>query len=268
MEIFGILWLDILIYIVIISGIIIIYKFAAYIVERAARTGKIPLDVVNGIKLLIRLIVVIVIIVLIIAFSQLPPEITLAISAIFGTVIGFASIQAIQNFISGLYIIITRPFGINDLIAVGNTEGMVTEISLNYTKILSTSGKRMLISNRNILNSNIINYTRSAKLKPKDEKSSSKIIKHILGAKEITRYAFTLELPRNRPQKIMKVLDDLVKEWEPKLGYKPIYMLWGLTHFAKYRIILSADEPKTILKNRALFIKMVYQKIFSKKESR
>lgn len=261
----GILWLDILIYACIIIGIFLLYKLIIYLIGRAARTGKIPLDVVNGIKLLVRLITAIVIIVFIISFTQLPSEITLAISAVFGTVIGFASITAIQNFISGLYIIITRPFGINDLIAIGENEGIVTEISLNYTKLISTSGKRMLLSNRNVLNGTIINYTRTGKLKKKDEKSPSKILKHILSGKEITQYAFTLELPRDKPRLVKESLEEVAKEWEPKLGYKPVYMLWGLTKFAKYRIILPADNPETILKNRASFIKDLYRKIFSNK---
>jgi small conductance mechanosensitive channel len=261
---FNNIWLDLLFLIGIIVIIFIIYKIIAFMIARAARTGRIPPDVVNGLKLFLRLIVVIVIIILVVSLTNLPPEITLGISAIFGTVIGFASIQGIQNFISGLYIIITRPFGINDLVAIDKLEGIITEISLNYTKVISTSGKRMLISNRNVLNSNIINYTKQGKMAPKDEKSAIGFVKHVLAGKEITQYAFSLELPRLNPRKTMAALEETVSDWESKFDTKPEYFLWSLGQFATFRLILTAREPKTILENKPLFIKDLYKRAYKK----
>ena len=259
-----ILWLDILILVGIIICILVIYKFIVFLIKRAAKSGRIPPDVVNGLKLLVRLIVVIIIIILVISFTPLPPEVTLAISAIIGTVIGFASIQAIQNFISGLYIIITRPFGINDFIAIDDLEGVVSEISLNYTKVVSVSGKRMLISNRNVLNSNIVNYTRPAVLKPEHKASGFQLIKHIIAGDDITRYTFSLNLPKDNPVKVKKVLNAIADEWESKLGYRPEFMLWALNNFAVFRFVLKADKPETILQHRPLFIKEIYRRLFSK----
>ncbi len=265
MAFFGILWLDILILISVTACLLVIYKFIVYLIKRAAKTGKIPMDVVNGLKLFVRLVIVIAIIILIITFTELPPEVTLAISAIIGTIIGFASIQGIQNFVSGVYIIITRPFGINDLIAIGDLEGVVTEISLNYTKIISAAGKRILVANRNILNSNIINYTRTSKIMPEAERSALGFVKHILIGREINQYSFSLELPLNNPRKTKKTLEEIINAWESKLGYKPTFKLWNLGARATFRFTLTADDPSTILKNRALFIEEIYKKIYTKK---
>ena len=260
----GILWVDILILILIIAGILVIYKFIIYLIKRAVRIGRIPPDVVNGLKLFIRLIFVIIIIILIITYTELPPEVTLALSAIVGTVIGFASIQGIQNFISGIYIILTHPFGINQLIAIGDWEGIVTEISLNYTKLSSPSGRRVLISNRNILNSNIVNFTQTSKIKPEEEKLGLTTVKHILIEKHLTRYAFSLELPLTNPKKLMKDLEETATAWELEFGYKPEYTLWALGQFATFRFILTAKKPESILKNKPLFIKEIYRRAYSK----
>lgn len=262
MQFTDILWLDILIIIIIIVIILLIYKILIFLIGRAARTEKIPPDVVNGLKIFTRLITVIVIIVLIISFTSLPPEITFAISAIVGTVIGFSSIQAVQNFISGLYILITHPFGINELIAIGDIEGLVSEISLNYTKLISLSGKKMLVSNRNIINSDIVNYTKIMKVAPTTKSSPLKWVRHILIDEEITRYAFTLELPRDNPKKLKNVLEATAEAWKSTFEYKPTYILWGLGFFAIFRIILSAKNPETILKNKPLFIKDLYTRLF------
>ncbi len=258
-------WLDILILIISIVCILLVYEVLTYLIKRASKTGKIPLEVVNGLKLLLRLVTAVVIIIVIVTHTQLPTEVTIAISAIFGTVIGFASIQAIQNFISGLYIIITRPFGVLDLVSVGGHEGIVTEISLNYTKLVTVSGKRLLIANRNVLNSNIVNYTREIVDISEDEDTALEIIKHIITGKEITRYTFSLNLPRTDPIQLKRVLKELVEAWKPVFGYDPECMLWQLNYFAVYRFILITDLPETILKQRPLFIQDVYQRVFGTK---
>ncbi len=261
---FNILWLDLLILIAIITSILLFYRFIIFLIRRAIKSGKMPLEVMNGLKLITRLIIAIIIIISIITFTQLPPEITFTISAIAGTIIGFASIQALQNFISGLYIIITRPFGVNDLISIGNIEGIVSEISLNYTKIVSASGKRILLSNRNIINSNLINYTKEAPEKPEEVDSTLKLINHIFGGKEITRYSFNLGFSREKPIKLKNILEEATNAWKPDFGYKPKYLLWELHHLAVYRIIILADNPETILKKKPLFIKDLYRRFYSK----
>jgi hypothetical protein len=258
------LWLDLLILIGIIVAVLILYQFINFLIKRAARSGKIPSDVVNGIKLLVRLIIVIVIVVLIVSFFELPPEITFAISAITGTIIGFASMEAIQNFISGVYIVLTRPFGIGDLVAINADEGVISEISLNYSKLVDFSGRKKLISNRNVLKSNLINYTKEAGKSPSADESVLKILEHIFIGKEITRYTFTLELPRDDPKFLKEVLEETVAAWEPKFGNKPQFLLWKLDYFVHYCFILTADEPGTILKNKPSFIKDIYRRIYAK----
>lgn len=257
-------WLGILLLIITIVGVLLIYKLVIYLVNRGARSGKIPLGVVNGLKLAVRLIFAISIIVLIVTFTQLPPEITLAISAITGTIIGFASIQALQNFISGLYIIITQPFGVHDLVAIGNIEGLISEISLNYTKLVTVGGTRMLLSNRNVISSNLTNYTIQATEKPKENESKLKWLQQAFLRKEITRYTFSLKLPRQNPTKLKAILKETADAWEPEFGYKPQFFLWGLDNFAVYRFILIADKPESILKKYPLYIKDIYRRVYSK----
>lgn len=265
-SITGILWLDIVIVIAAIIGVYIIYRVILYLIKRGGRLGKIPLDVINGLKLVFRLIVAIVIIFIIINYISLPAEITLAISAIIGTMVGFASVQAVQNFISGLYIIITRPFGIGDLLAIGDSEGIVTEISLNYTKVINPAGERIKISNRNVLNSNIINHTIAEEKVKKEEKGSTLVkISNIIVGNKITRYVFYLNLPRNNPERLKRILKETADDWENEFGHKPEYILSNLTRFAVYGFVLISETPEIILEKRPLFVKDLYKRIYSKK---
>lgn len=80
-------------------------------------------------------------------------------AALLGTAIGFASSTTIGNFISGLYLLITNPFRTGDYIILPSMkiEGIVEEISINYTRILTTRGIHVCITNQKILGTAIHN---------------------------------------------------------------------------------------------------------------
>lgn len=83
----------------------------------------------------------------------------LGFSAIIGTAIGFASTTSMSNFIAGLYILISRPFAVGDYIIIPgmNMEGVVREITINYTRIKLPTGNRASIVNGSLINQSIIN---------------------------------------------------------------------------------------------------------------
>src|SRR3990172_8509923 len=77
-------------------------------------------------------------------------------------IVGFASQQAFSNIISGIFIVIFRPFRVNDIIKVGSLDaGMVEDITLRHTVIRSFENRRLIspnavISEQTVLNSSII----------------------------------------------------------------------------------------------------------------
>jgi small-conductance mechanosensitive channel len=88
----------------------------------------------------------------------LPTEWFISVSALTGAAVGFASTQTLGNFLAGLYIMITRPFEVNDYVKIGTAEGEVKEITLNYVKIYTPTYTIMQIPNRTLLNSSITRY--------------------------------------------------------------------------------------------------------------
>ncbi|MHA2298813.1 MAG: mechanosensitive ion channel family protein [Candidatus Hodarchaeales archaeon] len=81
------------------------------------------------------------------------------VAALLGTAIGFASSTTIGNFISGLYLLVTNPFSVGDYVMLPGLkiEGIVEEISINYTKILSPQGIHVSVSNQKLLGTTIHN---------------------------------------------------------------------------------------------------------------
>lgn len=79
-------------------------------------------------------------------------------AGIFAAVIALASQKAFSNIISGIFILIFKPFRVNDTIEfVDATKGVVEEITLRHTIIRNYENRRIIIPNGNISNETIIN---------------------------------------------------------------------------------------------------------------
>lgn len=79
-------------------------------------------------------------------------------AGIFAAVLGFASQQAFSNVISGIFVVIFRPFRVGDVIRIGqDLIGTVEDITLRHTVIRDFENRRIIIPNAVINNETIIN---------------------------------------------------------------------------------------------------------------
>lgn len=76
-------------------------------------------------------------------------------------VLGFALKDVLSNFVSGLLILLTRPFRIRDQIVIGETEGTVERILLRATQIRTYDGRQVLVPNAEVFTSRVTNNTAS-----------------------------------------------------------------------------------------------------------
>lgn len=75
--------------------------------------------------------------------------------------IGFGAQNLLNNFLSGLIILMERPVKINDIIEVEGNYGIVRDIGARCTLIRLTSGIDVLVPNSSILEKNVVNWTHS-----------------------------------------------------------------------------------------------------------
>lgn len=79
-------------------------------------------------------------------------------AGILAAVIGFASQKAFSNIVSGLFILIFKPFSVGDIIEIsGNKKGTVEEITLRHTIIKDFEFRRVIIPNSIISDETIVN---------------------------------------------------------------------------------------------------------------
>lgn len=82
-----------------------------------------------------------------------------ALLAAGGVAIGAALSGTVQNFTGGLMLMIFKPFKAGDFISVQNYNGIVSEVNIISTKIITVDNREITIPNGTLSNSNIDNYT-------------------------------------------------------------------------------------------------------------
>ncbi len=108
---------------------------------------------------------VIFVLALVLILYRLPGGEAIAVSifasaGIIAAIVGFASQAAFSNIVSGIFIVIFKPFRYGDLLQIGTDQRCVVEdITLRHTVIRNLLNQRIIVPNSIISDATVINFT-------------------------------------------------------------------------------------------------------------
>ncbi|MHA1602450.1 MAG: mechanosensitive ion channel domain-containing protein [Promethearchaeota archaeon] len=195
----------------------ILIKLFGKIIRNRLKLKGIPPDMYNGIKFFLKIFIAFGISILLTYLLNIPEKYIVLVSGIVATAISFASVKAINNFIAGIWITLTSPFHVGDYVKIGSKEGLIIEISLNYTKLMHQDKNITMIPNIECLKSNITNFTISttwfadeiSKLETQIGDIQGKKIKHdeaALNIKHLKQKLERLKVNYNQIKEIQKAI--------------------------------------------------------------
>lgn len=88
-----------------------------------------------------------------------PPTALGTVVGLIGLGLSFALKDIIANFISGIFIMINRPFKIGDQIEVEGKEGTVKDIQIRATEVKTYDGRMVIVPNSKLYSGTVINNT-------------------------------------------------------------------------------------------------------------
>lgn len=80
---------------------------------------------------------------------------------IIGFTLGFAMQNIVQNFVSGVILLVQQPFRVRDNVGIAGFDGTVLKIGLRTTEIKALDGRIIFLPNADVLAQPIVNYTRA-----------------------------------------------------------------------------------------------------------
>ncbi|MFX1581823.1 MAG: mechanosensitive ion channel family protein [Promethearchaeota archaeon] len=261
--------------------LLILSSIITRLVRRRAKTLGVPPNAINGINLAIRIIFIWIAVIAITAFLPLHIQVWVVsivgdAAVIIGLAVGIAISLAIRNFVAGLYVMVTNPFNVGDYVRIGSNEGIVLEISLNYTKIRQMDGTTALIPNDNVMSSSVTNFRFEQKrLLETDQKQEPhedvsipnriwKVLSQAVDTSTLIQYAFELQFPiapglNHYEEKLRPVM----KRWTRKFGYKPDFVLSSTSNFAfTYTFTIFVENPKLLLDSRFDFLEDITRAVY------
>jgi small conductance mechanosensitive channel len=98
----------------------------------------------------------------VIVLDQLGLNVTVLIGglSIAGVIAGFAARDSLENFISGITILVDKPFQVGDYIEIEDEYGQVDEITLRSTRIRTVQNEIIVIPNLQMITQRVINHTK------------------------------------------------------------------------------------------------------------
>ncbi|WP_375334203.1 mechanosensitive ion channel family protein [Flagellimonas sp. C4] len=104
---------------------------------------------------------------IIIVISRLGVDVTTfaAVIAAAGLAVGLALQGSLSNFAGGVLLMIFKPYRIGDLIEAQGVLGVVKEIEIFTTKMVTPQNKLAIVPNGAMANGNIINYSAEGKMR-------------------------------------------------------------------------------------------------------
>jgi len=98
----------------------------------------------------------------VIVLDQLGLNVTVLIGglSIAGVIAGFAARDSLENFISGITILVDKPFQVGDYIEIEDEYGQVDEITLRSTRIRTVQNEIIVLPNLQMITQRVINHTK------------------------------------------------------------------------------------------------------------
>lgn len=250
----------------------ILYVLIIRAVKSSFRKVGMPQEATSGSIFIIRLVflAVVMVIVLTLASPILEGEVIITAGALLGTALGLAFSRSLSNLVGGLYILGARPFRVGDYIKTADEEGIVLEVTLNYTNLLLQDYSRVMVPNVRILESKITNFRTSVEdylaerkhdpcfssIMEIEKESRLPHLEELFRGKEFYHYTFHVVVPQKFETKtVFSHFESTCKKWAEKFLEEPYFVFWGSNNWGNqtFRFGISVSNPHELYSNGTAF---------------
>lgn len=130
-------------------------KLIRRLLSRTKLDDRIQKYVMGGTKLLLYILTAVIVA----EQLNIPTTSFVALLSVGSLGVTLAAEDILGNVAGGLVILSSHPFSIGDYVEVSGTAGTVDEIGLNHTKLITPDGYRVMLPNKELASSQMINYT-------------------------------------------------------------------------------------------------------------
>ena len=107
----------------------------------------------------IRMGLTLLLVISIIAYLGVPMASVITVLASAGVTVGLALQGALSNLAGGIMLLFFKPFSVGDYVEASGVSGVVKEVTMFYTTIMTLDNRRVTVPNGSLMNANVTNYS-------------------------------------------------------------------------------------------------------------
>lgn len=143
--------------------VVILGKLAIRLLNRTVKKLKIDPTLHKFLMAVCRVIIYFIAIMIVTGSLGFEMSSLVALASVVSAAFALAASGMLSNLFGGILLLLTKPFGVGDYIAVSGEEGRVLEIGILNTKINTMDNKRVTMPNSSIASTTIVNYSLEGK---------------------------------------------------------------------------------------------------------
>lgn len=136
-----------------------VVKLLLKMLDRLFHKLKVPATMLSMLRAVVKVLLLFLVVIIVMGYLGIP--VTSLIAAL--SVVGLAVSLSVQNFLSnvagGFQLLASHPFDVGDFVEAGGCSGVVKEIGMFYTKIMTGDNKLIQLPNSSVVSANITNYS-------------------------------------------------------------------------------------------------------------
>lgn len=141
-----------------VAGLLVI-RMIMNLVQKALEKSKLEKAAHKLIQAVIKVVLYLLLILIVATALGIDMTGTVALASVLTLAVSLSLQNVLSNVISGFSLLYTKPFKSGDMVEIAGQTGVVKEIDLTYTKLLTPDNKIISIPNSAVNAAQIVNYT-------------------------------------------------------------------------------------------------------------
>lgn len=152
---------------------LLVIRFVMKIVTRVLSKTRLEARIQKYIRTAVKSVLYVIAALMVVDSLGIETTSLVALLSVASLGVTLAAEDILANLAGGMVIVASHPFDIGDFIEASGTSGTVEEITLNYTKLLTADGLTVMLPNKTLADSQMINYTKLGKRRVKQVVTAS-----------------------------------------------------------------------------------------------
>jgi len=138
----------------------VVNKVIVRLLGKGLKHSRIDKTVHGFLESVVKVTLLCLIVIIVLAILGIPTTSIIAVLGSAGIAIGLALKDSLSNIAGGVIVLMGKTFRVGDYVSINETEGVVREISIFSTNMVTVDNKSIYIPNGIVANATIVNFTK------------------------------------------------------------------------------------------------------------